>query len=249
MLAKRVVFYYVPYVMDLDHSRALLLFSGGQDSAICLAWALTKFEHVETIGFEYGQRHHVGLQARQNIRSCLTQQSPEWAKRLGQDHLLDLSILSELGSTGMTDEVEIKMTDTGLPNTFVPGRNLAFLVSAAALAYRRNIGVLVGGMCETDYSGYPDCRAEALEAQLKALQLGMETDFALETPLMSLTKAQSWQLADELGGDSLVKLINEHSHTCYIGKRDVRHEWGYGCSTCPACELRAKGWQDYKAGI
>ncbi len=234
--------------MKLDHSHALVLFSGGQDSATCLAWALTTYACVETVGFDYGQRHLVEMEARLNLRHALEAAFPDWGKRLGDDHLLDLSVLSALGSTAMTDDVEIKMTDAGLPSTFVPGRNLAFLTAAAALAYRRNIGVLIGGMCETDYSGYPDCRDETLKAQLQTLRLGMDADFGLETPLMFLTKAESWSLAENLGGQKLIDLILEQSHTCYLGARDARHEWGYGCGTCPACDLRKQGWQAFKGG-
>ena len=233
--------------MKLAADRALVLFSGGQDSATCLAWTLSRYAHVETVGFAYGQRHHVELTARQAMRKVTAALDKQWAKRLGEDHLVDLEALSALGETAMTGDVEFQMAESGLPNTFVPGRNLAFLVLAAALAYRRNMGTLVGGMCETDFSGYPDCRSDTLEAQMQALRLGMDADFVLKTPLMHLTKGQTWALAEAEGGTGLVDLIVEHSHTCYRGDRAHRHDWGYGCGTCPACELREKGWNEYKA--
>ncbi len=235
--------------MQLDQTKTLVLFSGGQDSATTFAYALSRYDSVETVGFDYGQRHIVEMEARQNLRKKISAEFPDWKKKLGPDHLLDLSVLSQLGETGMTADIEIKMTAAGLPNTFVPGRNLAFLTIAAALAYRRNIGVLAGGMCETDYSGYPDCRADALAAQLETLRLGMDADFSLETPLMYLTKGATWKLAEDLGGMQLIDLIVEESHTCYLGERGARHEWGYGCRTCPACELRAQGWQEYQGAI
>lgn len=227
----------------IDHSRALVLFSGGQDSATCLASALARFPHVETVGFTYGQRHSVEMEQRQVVLAELRRAFPDWGSRLADDHLIDLGFLSELGATAMTADVEIKMAANGLPNTFVPGRNLAFLTAAAALAYRRGLGTLFGGMCETDYSGYPDCRASTLSAQMKALGLGMDVDFRLETPLMHLTKAETWTLADRLGGEVLTDLIKEHTHTCYKGDRSQRHPWGYGCGVCPACELRAAGYE------
>jgi 7-cyano-7-deazaguanine synthase len=232
--------------MKSDKTSAIVLFSGGQDSATCLAWALENHAQVETVGFDYGQRHHVEMTARQMVRTEIARQFPAWAGKLGDDTLINLGFLKDLGETAMTDDVAIAMTDAGLPNTFVPGRNLAFLVAAGALAYRRGAGTLVGGMCETDYSGYPDCRNDTLQAQTRALQLGMESDVDLQTPLMHLTKAETWQLAAELGGAALIDLIVEHSHTCYLGDRGQRHEWGYGCGTCPACELRAAGWQGFQ---
>ena len=226
---------------------ALVLFSGGQDSATCLAWALSRFARVETLGFDYGQRHAVELESRAALREGLAGIRPDWATRLGESHTLSIPTLSEISDTALTRDVEIAMTADGLPNTFVPGRNLLFLTFAAALAYRRGISHLVGGMCETDYSGYPDCRDDTLKALNTALSLGMDRTFHLHTPLMWIDKAQTWALADQLGGRALVDLIREHSHTCYRGERGARHEWGYGCGTCPACELRAKGWEAYRA--
>jgi len=232
----------------LDNTKALVLFSGGQDSSIALAWALERYEKVETIGFDYGQRHGIELVARDNVINALRDQFPVWAKRLGKDTLVDAKALRDLGETAMTHDTEIVMAENGLPTTFVPGRNLMFLVLAGALAYRRNAGVLVAGMCEVDYSGYPDCREDTLNAQIEALRLGMDADMLLETPLMKISKAESWRSAEKLGGKKLVSLINEHSHSCYFGIRVTRHDWGYGCGDCPACELRSKGWRDYSAG-
>ena len=231
----------------LNHKNALVLFSGGQDSSISLAWALQRYDHVETAGFDYGQRHVIELAARNAVRRAFKKQFPAWSERLGDDKMIDLTGLRDLGETAMTHDTEIVLADDGLPTTFVPGRNLVFLTLAAAHAYRRNCGVLVAGMCEADFSGYPDCRAATLDAQIEAIRLGTETDMSLETPLMSITKAESWRLAEELGGAALVDLVNEHSHTCYRGVRGERHEWGYGCGECPACELRAKGWAEYQA--
>lgn len=230
----------------LDQGKAVVLFSGGQDSSIALAWALERYRAVETIGFDYGQRHAVELEARQNVRDAIARDYPLWGARLGPDMLADLKGLGALSETALTRDAEIAFGADGLPTTFVPGRNLAFLVMAAALAYRRGAGVLVGGMCEADFSGYPDCRAAALDAQTQALRLGMDADFVFEAPLMTLTKAQSWRLAETLGGAALVDLINEYSHTCYLGERGRRHDWGYGCGLCPACALRAKGWAAYQ---
>ncbi|MGV6801716.1 MAG: 7-cyano-7-deazaguanine synthase QueC [bacterium] len=233
---------------QLAKNKALVMFSGGQDSAICLAAALAKYDHVETVGFIYGQRHEVELAARLRLREQFLQQ-PHYTHKLGQDTQLPLQALSEIGDTAMTADIDFADGEDQLPNSFVPGRNLAFLVMAGALAYRRDCGVLVGGMCQTDYSGYPDCREDSLEAQMQALRLGMECNFSLDTPLMFLTKAQSWELASELGGDWLIDLILEESHSCYRGERGARHPWGYGCGTCPACELRAAGWQRYKESL
>jgi 7-cyano-7-deazaguanine synthase len=224
---------------------ALVLFSGGQDSSVCLAWALQRYGRVETVGFDYGQRHAAELTARLRVREAMMAGFPAWAGRLGPDHLLDIRGFGTIGETALTSERAIETTERGLPSTFVPGRNLVFLTYAAALADRRGLRALMGGMCETDYSGYPDCRRAALDALEQALNLGMERDFTIETPLMRLTKAQTWALADELGGRRLVELILEESHTCYLGERGVRHVWGYGCGTCPACELRAKGWAEW----
>ncbi|HEY0146396.1 MAG TPA: 7-cyano-7-deazaguanine synthase QueC [Methylovirgula sp.] len=228
-------------------TKALVLFSGGQDSTTCLAWALARFDHVETIGFDYGQRHRIELDQRAKIREKIVALRPGWAGRLGEDHLIDLAVLGQISATAMTRDVEIVMQENGLPNTFVPGRNLVFLTFAAAVAYRRGLTHIVGGMCETDFSGYPDCRDATIKAMQTALNLGMEKDFVLETPLMWLDKAQTWALAEELGGKPLVDLVLEDTHTCYLGERGVRHEWGYGCGTCPACTLRAQGWAKYRA--
>ncbi|MEI4481363.1 MULTISPECIES: 7-cyano-7-deazaguanine synthase QueC [unclassified Phyllobacterium] len=226
---------------------ALVLFSGGQDSATCLAWALSQFDRVETVGFDYGQRHKIELEVRKEFRAALTKQFPEWALQLGEDHMLDAGIIGQLGGSAMTESIAIEMAENGLPNTFVPGRNLLFFTLAAALAYRRGLRVIVGGMCETDYSGYPDCRDDTLKAQQVALSLGLDRRITIETPLMWLDKAQTFALAQELGGQSLLDLIVEKSHTCYLGDRSKRHDWGYGCGTCPACELRSSGWQKFKA--
>jgi len=233
----------------LDHKKALVLFSGGQDSSIALAWALDRYDCVETLGVDYGQRHAIELDARRTIRREIGEAFPKWAPKLGPDRLVEAAGFRDLGETAMTHAAEIVIAEDGLPTTFVPGRNLFFLVLAGALAYRRDIGVIVAGMCETDYSGYPDCRAPALAAQIEAIRLGMDVDAALETPLMHITKAESWRLAEKLGGRKLVDLVNEHSHSCYRGVRAERHDWGYGCNDCPACELRAKGWADYAAGV
>jgi 7-cyano-7-deazaguanine synthase len=222
--------------------RALVLFSGGQDSTTCLAWALERFEAVETVGFDYGQRHRVELDARPAILEALSSRFPRWADRLGEDHLIDLSALGRLSETALTRDVAIGMEATGLPNTFVPGRNLVFLTFAAALAYRRGARHLVAGVCETDYSGYPDCRDDAVKAMQVALNLGMESRFVVQTPLMRRDKAATWALAEEIGGEELVAIVRELSHSCYIGDRETRHEWGRGCGACPACELRARGW-------
>ncbi len=227
-------------------TRALVLFSGGQDSATCLAWALERFERVETVGFHYGQRHAVELECRPRIIEGLRTAFPAWAARLGDDHLLDLSVLGQVSDTALTQERAIEMDRSGLPNTFVPGRNLLFFTLAAALAYRRDLQVLVGGMCETDYSGYPDCRDDTLKSLQVTLNLGMDTRMLVETPLMWLDKAGTWALAHRLGGDALVELIAEETHSCYLGDRSRRHPWGYGCDGCPACELRSRGWEAWQ---
>ena len=231
-----------------NKTKALLLFSGGQDSATCLAWALSTYDHVETIGFDYEQRHSIEMQCRLDVLEKFRARFPKWAERLGKDRVLDLSVLGEISDTSLTRDIEITESETGLPNTFVPGRNLIFLNFAAALGLKRGIHTLIAGMCEADFSGYPDCRKDTLDATMKALSLGMDTEFELKTPLMFLSKAGAWQLAEDLGGVNLVDLINEYSHTCYKGVRGERHDWGYGCENCPACELRAKGWHDYKQG-
>jgi 7-cyano-7-deazaguanine synthase len=221
---------------------ALVLFSGGQDSTTCLAWALTRFGHVETVGFDYGQRHRVELDQRRIVREQIEARFPAWRARLGPDHVLDLAVLGRISESALTQERVIALQSNGLPNTFVPGRNLMFLTLAAALAYRRSIRFLVGGMCETDFSGYPDCRDATIKAQQKALTLGLNEEMVIDTPLMWSDKAQIWALAHRLGGTALVDLIVEHTHTCYLGQREQRHAWGYGCGRCPACELRASGW-------
>jgi 7-cyano-7-deazaguanine synthase len=225
---------------------ALVLFSGGQDSSTCLAWALARFAHVETVGFAYGQRHAVELDCRAPVRQGLAALM-DWGGRLGPDHVVDLGAsLSGIGTTALTADAEIRMTAEGLPSTFVPGRNLVFLAYAAAIAWRRGLRRIVAGMCETDYSGYPDCRDDTLKAMQIALNLGLERRFVVETPLMWLDKAATWQLAEALGGASLVELIVEHTHSCYLGDRATRHDWGYGCAACPACELRAAGWRRWR---
>lgn len=221
---------------------ALVLFSGGQDSTTCLAWALTHFARVETIGFDYGQRHHVELQARQEVLAALRAEFPQWAGRMGEDHMVDLAVLGQISDTALTRDTAIQMTEAGLPNTFVPGRNLLFFQFAAAVGYRRGLHTLVGGMCETDFSGYPDCRDDTLKALQVAVSLGMGQRFTFETPLMWIDKAATWEMARQLGGDALVDLIVQRSHTCYHGVRDTLHAWGYGCGTCPACELRRAGY-------
>jgi 7-cyano-7-deazaguanine synthase len=226
--------------------RALVLFSGGQDSTVCLAWALTQYDEVETIGFDYGQRHKIEIIYRAIIREKLAKHYPLWAKKLGKDHLVDLAGLGKISETALTREAEIAYQQNGLPNTFVPGRNLLFFTYAASVGYRRNIDNLIGGMCETDYSGYPDCREATLKALQSAINLGTEKNFAIHTPLMHLTKADTWELAHELGGEDLVELIREDTHTCYLGERGSQHEWGFGCGTCPACKLRADGWLNWR---
>lgn len=223
---------------------ALVLFSGGQDSATCLAWALERFPVVETLGFDYGQRHRVELECRAVFRAGL---KPEWQARLGPDHTLSLDALGAVSDTALTRETEIAMQENGLPNTFVPGRNIVFLTFAAALAYRRGLRHIVGGMCETDYSGYPDCRDDTIKALQVALNLGMASRFVLHTPLMWLDKAETWRLAEALGGPELVAAIVEQTHTCYRGERGLRHDWGHGCGQCPACDLRARGWMAYRS--
>ena len=229
--------------------QALVLFSGGQDSTACLAWALARYERVETVGFDYGQRHGVELEARQAVRARIARTYPKWASRLGEDHMLDITSFGALAETAMTAERAIEITEKGLPSTYVPGRNLVFLTYAAAFADRRKLNVLVGGMCETDFSGYPDCRRDTIDAMAHALSLGLDKPVVIETPLMALTKADTWALAEELGGQPLVDLIVEASHTCYRGDRENRQTWGYGCGDCPACELRAVGHAEWVARI
>ncbi len=239
------------------HSSALVLFSGGQDSTTCLALALSKYQRVETIAFDYRQRHRVELDARLKVLTEIRRQFPHWAGRLGDDHLLDLAVLGEVSDTSLTRDTAFKMEQSGLPNTFVPGRNLLFLTLAAAVAYRRDLQVMVTGVCETDFSGYPDCRDDTMKAMQLALSLGMDKRFLIETPLMWIDKAATWALARELGdksgmvggGDALVDLIIEHTHTCYLGDREHRHAWGYGCGECPACLLRARGYERFTAAL
>ncbi|MGI9408827.1 MAG: 7-cyano-7-deazaguanine synthase QueC [Hyphomicrobiaceae bacterium] len=226
--------------------RALVLFSGGQDSTVCLAWALARFGAVETIGFDYGQRHQIEMTCRDDVRTALADSDPAWRDRLGPDHVVDLAVLGAISETALTRDQEIAMRSNGLPSTFVPGRNLVFFTFAAALASRRGIKHLIGGMCETDYSGYPDCRDDTLKALQVTLNLGMDERFVLHTPLMWIDKAATWTLAQELGGQTLVDIIVEQTHSCYLGDRSRRHVWGYGCGTCPACELRANGFAKFK---
>jgi 7-cyano-7-deazaguanine synthase len=230
----------------MSRSAALVLFSGGQDSTVCLAWALQRYERVETIGFKYGQRHLIELGQRAVIRSKLAELG-DASQRLGLDTVLDLKALESISETALTRESEITFADSGLPTTFVPGRNLLFLTYAAALAYRRDISTLVGGMCETDFSGYPDCRNATIQTLAQALSLGLDRQMTIETPLMFIDKAGTWEMAAELGGDRLINIIVEDSHTCYLGDRMHRHPWGFGCGACPACELRAKGWNQWQA--
>jgi len=233
--------------VQIPANSALVLFSGGQDSATCLAWALERYERVETVGFDYGQRHSVEMKARLDVRSGMARVLPQWAGRLGPDHVVDLTGYGRIAESALTTERAIEMDARGLPTTFVPGRNLVFLTVAAALADRRGLDVLVGGMCETDYSGYPDCRRDTLDAMAAALSLGLDKPVVIETPLMALTKAQTWELARRIGGQRLIDLIVEDSHTCYRGDRSIRFGWGYGCGDCPACELRARGYGEWVA--
>jgi 7-cyano-7-deazaguanine synthase len=226
-------------------SSALVLFSGGQDSATCLAWALDRYDVVETIGFDYGQRHHVELVSRVRFITELRKLFPSWGGKLGQDHLLDLRSLGQISDTALTAQKSIELEQSGLPSTFVPGRNLMFFTLAAAIAYRRGIKTMVGGMCETDYSGYPDCRDDTLKSLQVTLNLGLNSRLAIETPLMWITKAETWRLAEHLGGSSLVDLIRRETHTCYLGERSVLSDWGFGCGACPACELRKRGYADF----
>lgn len=231
--------------MTSSLTKAGVLFSGGQDSATVLAWALDRFDHVETIGFSYGQRHDVEMTVRKALLERLRAEFPQWGDRLGEDHVIDLVGLGVISETALTRDREIDTMSSGLPNTFVPGRNLIFLTYAAALGWRRGFSELVAGMCEADFSGYPDCRKETLDAQMHAISLGLDREFTLHSPLMTRSKAQAWALAETLGGKNLVEMIRTDTHTCYMGVRDTLHAWGYGCGTCPACDLRAKGWAEY----
>ena len=233
--------------MSTQRTKAGVLFSGGQDSATVLAWALSHFDHVETIGFSYGQRHNIEMTVRKRVLGLMREQFPEWSDRLGEDHVVDLVGLGTISETALTRDREIETLSSGLPNTFVPGRNLIFLIYAAAIGWRQEFSDLVAGMCEADFSNYPDCRKETLDAQMTTISLGLDRPFSLHTPLMSRSKADAWNFAKTLGGEPLVELIRMDTHTCYVGERDALHAWGYGCDNCPACELRAKGWAEYAA--
>lgn len=233
--------------IELSDRTALVLFSGGQDSTTTLAWALDRYDHVETVGFDYGQRHAVELEVRSVVADDIRRSFPDWRDRLGEDHMVDLQVLGRISETSLTKGMAIAMADDGLPNTFVPGRNLIFLTFAAAVAYRRGIRHIVTGVCETDYSGYPDCRDDTIKAMQLALNLGMDTRFVLHTPLMWIDKAETWALARLLGGDELVDVVRTQTHTCYEGDREHIHDWGHGCGACPACELRATGYRGYLA--
>ena len=230
----------------IDTRSALVLFSGGQDSTTCLAWALDRFMHVETIAFDYRQRHRIELDQRLTVLAELRRRFPEWAARLGEDHFIDMGELGQISETSLTRETAFQMEQDGLPNSFVPGRNLLFFTYAAAVAWRRGIRHLVGGMCETDYSGYPDCRDNTIKSLQVALNLGMDRSFALQTPLMWLDKAETWSLARELGGEPLIEILLDHTHTCYRNERGPRHDWGYGCGDCPACSLRKRGFENWR---
>jgi 7-cyano-7-deazaguanine synthase len=234
-------------ITEIRLERGLVLLSGGQDSTTCLAWALEHFAEVETIGFDYGQRHRVELDCRIAVMARLRREFPDWAARLGQDHLVDCAVLGQISDTALTRDAAITFDKTGLPNTFVPGRNLMFFVLAAAVGYRRGARHLVGGMCETDYSGYPDCRDDTLKALQATLSLGMDHRFVIHTPLMWLDKKETWTLAHDLGSDALVTLIRDETHSCYLGDRAHRHDWGNGCGQCPACVLRQAGWEGFAA--
>lgn len=225
--------------------KALVLFSGGQDSTACLAWALSNFEHVETIGFDYGQRHRIELHCRLTVMNRIRESFPLWGEKLGEDRVIDLGWLGQISDCALTEEREIELSANGLPNTFVPGRNLVFFLIASAVAYRRGLGTLVGGMCQTDFSGYPDCREDTLKALQVATNLGMASGFRFETPLMWIDKTETFALAHQLGGEKLLEIIRKDTHTCYTGDRSHEHEWGLGCGECPACELRKNGWKNY----
>jgi len=227
-------------------NKAILLFSGGQDSATCLFWALEKFDLVETIGFDYNQRHNVELDIRDNFIQFLKKEFPDHFNKIGKDHKVNAKNLSEIGDTAMTSEMEITFSDSGLPSTFVPARNLYFFTLSSAIAYRRNISSLIGGMCETDYSGYPDCRRTTMDALQSALSLGMDKTIEIVTPLMWIDKENTWKMAHELGGDKLIEGIKKHTHTCYVGNRSQLNDWGYGCGECPACNLRSNGYKLWK---
>ncbi len=232
---------------DVDERGALVLFSGGQDSTTCLAWALERHARVETIGFDYGQRHAVELACREPVRAAMRALSPRWRDRLGDDHLLDATVIGDAGATALTSDARIELDAEGLPTTFVPGRNLLFLVLAAAVAFRRKLTILVAGMCETDYSGYPDCRDDTIKAMQVALNLGTNRRFVIETPLMWKDKAATWRMAHALGGEPFIEVVRDLTHTCYVGDRATLHAWGYGCGACPACVLRARGHAAFEA--
>jgi len=233
----------------MEKNKALVLFSGGQDSATCLAWALSKFDVVETVGFDYGQNHRVELEVRKHFSTKLMEEFPIWKSKLGPDHLLDLNVLGQISDTSLTKSKELEYNEAGIPNTFVPARNILFCTFAAAIAYRRDAKHIILGVCETDYSGYPDCRDDTIKALQVALNLGMDSRFVLHTPLMWKSKADTWRMANDLGGERLVGLVQESTHTCYVGDRSNLHSWGYGCGNCPACELRSNGWSEYYANI
>ena len=227
------------------NKKALVLFSGGQDSTVCLAWALSKFDHVETIGFDYGQRHRIELECRLTVLERIREEFPHWADKLGEDRVIDLSWLGQISDCALTEERAIELNENGLPNTFVPGRNLVFFLISSAVAYRRGLSTLVGGMCQTDFSGYPDCREDTLKALQVATNLGMASTFRFETPLMWIDKTETFQLGEQLGGKKLLEIIVRDTHTCYTGDRNHEHEWGFGCGECPACDLRKRGWHNY----
>ena len=231
--------------MTDESDKALVLFSGGQDSTVCLAWALERFEQVETIGFDYGQRHAVELKARTRLRERMSALKSRWKQRLGDDHLFDLDTLGAISDTALTRQTAIELADSGLPSTFVPGRNLIFFCFAGALAYRRGIRHLIAGMCETDYSGYPDCRDDTVKAMQVALSLGLGKRLTIHAPLMWMDKADTFAMAEQIGGKAFLDLVIEDSHSCYMGDRAKRYDWGYGCGACPACELRAQGFAKY----
>jgi 7-cyano-7-deazaguanine synthase len=230
----------------MNSETALVLFSGGQDSTVCLAWALERFSRVETVGFDYGQRHAIELSVRARLREKMSALNSGWAARLGNDHMIRLDALAAISDTALTRQTAIEIADSGLPTTFVPGRNLMFFCFAGALAYRRGARHLVAGMCETDYSGYPDCRDDTIKAMQVALTLGLDKRVAIHTPLMWIDKAETFALAVEIGGEAFLDLLIEDSHSCYLGDRAKRHDWGYGCGTCPACQLRAQGFAKFK---
>ena len=230
---------------DVSSDTALVLFSGGQDSTVCLAWALERFARVETVGFDYGQRHAVELAVRPRIRECLVALKPDWKARLGEDHIIKLDALAAISDSALTRETTIEIADNGLPTTFVPGRNLIFFAFAGALAYRRGARHIVAGMCETDYSGYPDCRDDTVKAMQVALTLGMDKRVTLHTPLMWIDKAATFAMAEEIDGQALLDLVVEETHSCYLGDRARRHDWGYGCGECPACKLRRQGFATF----